>query len=66
MKVRNIQKPQAEQALANARISIRLDAPIAQRLDRVVEASKRTTTSILEECLEEGLPKLEKQLSRAA
>lgn len=67
MKVRRETKTAApETASADARITFRLDAPLAERLTKVVLASKRTTTSVLEECLEEALPQLEKQFSKAA
>lgn len=56
--------PQSEPV--ESRISVRLEQPIAERFARVVTASKRTKTSILEECLEEVLPKLEKQYAKAA
>ena len=42
-----------------ARISFRLDAGLTERLELIVEVSRRTRTSILEECLEEELPGLE-------
>lgn len=43
------------------RVSVRLDEQIAERFERVVKASKRSKTSILEECLEKVLPRLEKE-----
>jgi len=43
------------------RISFRLDEHVARRFERIVTASKRSKTSIIEECLEVALPKLEKQ-----
>ena len=43
------------------RVSVRLDEQIAERFERVVKASKRSKTSILEECLEKVLPPLEKE-----
>ncbi len=45
---------------------MRLDEPIATRFEKVVTASKRTKTSIIEECLEKQLPLLEKQYAEAA
>lgn len=51
---------------ATNRISFRLDTPIAERFERVVAASKRSKTSVIEECLQATLPKLEKQYSAAA
>jgi predicted transcriptional regulator len=68
MKTRN-NKTSTETPIAQGkgdRLSVRLDPPIAERFARVVEASKRSKTSILEECLEEVLPALEKQYSKAA
>jgi len=55
-----------ETAEVDNRLAVRLDEPLAVRFHQVVAASKRTKTSILEECLEEALPKLEKQYSKAA
>jgi predicted DNA-binding protein len=66
MKLTNKPKAKAEEALQDARISFRLHAPLAQRVERVKTASKRTRTSIIDECLERALPKLEKQVSVAA
>lgn len=66
MKATRTRKPVAEVLPVDNRISVRLDHPIADRLHRVVMASKRTRTSVLEECLEHGLPKLEKQFASAA
>ncbi len=43
------------------RLSVRLDRPLAERFEKVVTVSKRSRTSIIEECLEEVLPKMEKQ-----
>jgi predicted transcriptional regulator len=42
-------------------VSMRLEEPLAIRLSRIVEVSRRTTTSVIEECLEEKLPHLEKR-----
>lgn len=50
---------QTEEKTEN-RLSVRLDEQIAKRFERVVKASKRSKTSILEECLEKVLPRLEK------
>lgn len=47
------------------RVAVRLDDPLALRFSRVVKASKRSKTSIVEECLEQVLPKLEKQYLRS-
>jgi len=43
-----------------------MDESIANRFVEVVRASKRTKTSIIEECLEVALPMLEKQYRKAA
>jgi predicted DNA-binding protein len=43
------------------KLAMRLDPPINDRFQRVVKASKRSKTSIVEECLERVLPELEKQ-----
>lgn len=43
------------------RLAVRLVPPISSRFDRVLEASRRTKTSIIQECLEKTLPTLEKQ-----
>lgn len=56
----------AENENPDTRVSFRLDDQIARRFDRVVKASKRSKTSIVEECLQEALPKLERQYSKAA
>ena len=48
------------------KVSLRLDVPIAERFERVVSASRRTKTSIIEECLEKALTTLEKQYKQAA
>ena len=40
---------------------MRLDEPIATRFHRVVEASRRSKTSIIEECLERVLPEMERR-----
>jgi predicted DNA-binding protein len=47
--------------LPEGRVAMRLDPPINDRFQRVVKASKRSKTSIIEECLERILPELEKQ-----
>lgn len=43
------------------RVSIRLKAHTGKRLKRVEKLSRRTRTSLLEECLEAQLPVLEAQ-----
>lgn len=53
-------KSQAE-VVSDGRISLRLDTPIAERFEKVVKASRRTKTSLIEEALEVVLPKFEKQ-----
>lgn len=45
---------------SNGRISFRLKRQLRPRLTRVVKVSRRTITSIVEECLEEKLPELER------
>lgn len=51
-------------------ISFQMNDPLRERFEKVVAASRRTKTSILEECLEQTLPKLEErfkdELSKAA
>jgi len=59
-------KPQSQNTESNERISFRLDKPISSRFQKVVDASKRTKTSIIEECLEKALPELERQYAKAA
>jgi len=39
---------------------------MSTRFKKVVLASKRTQTSIIEECLEKALPELERQFAKAA
>lgn len=56
----------AAQDAGGERIAVRLVPPLADRFNKVVEVSKRTKTSIVEECLQDGLTKLEKQYSKAA
>jgi predicted DNA-binding protein len=46
--------------------NLRLEEDMFKRLQRVVGASKRTKTSIIEECLEKALPELERQYEKAA
>ena len=46
------------------RISFRLKQPLADRFSRVVIASRRTQTSIIDECLEDKLPNLEARYIR--
>jgi predicted DNA-binding protein len=67
MKQRSSSKQETRAAAGpiDPRISIRLDLPIAERFERIVTASKRSKTSIIEECLEGHLPKLEKQYQAA-
>lgn len=48
------------------KIGLRLDHDISVRFERVVIASKRTRTSIVLECIEEMLPKLERQYTKEA
>lgn len=64
MRQRTVEKPKTEEK--TERISMRLEEPFATLLNRVQKASKRTKTSIIEECLERALPALERQLSKAA
>jgi predicted transcriptional regulator len=45
------------------RISFRLDQPLAARFEKIVQASRRSKTSIIEESLEEVLPRLERRFS---
>jgi predicted DNA-binding protein len=40
-------------------VAFRMDPPIYQRFDRLVKVSKRTKSSILDECIEKMLPELE-------
>ena len=56
----------AAEGEVDPRISLRLDEDIALRFARVVKASRRTKTSVIEECLEKVLPDLEKQYKQAA
>jgi predicted DNA-binding protein len=42
-------------------IAVRLPADMFSRFERVVEASKRSKTSVVEECMEKILPELEKR-----
>jgi len=42
-------------------LNLRLDAPMADRLDEVMKVSRRSKTSIVEESLERWLPELEKR-----
>ncbi len=44
---------------------MRLDENLNTRVNRVVKASRRTKTSVIEECLEEKLPVLEKRYLKA-
>jgi predicted transcriptional regulator len=44
------------------RISFRPDPQIAARLARIAEVSRRTITSLLNECVEERLPAIERGL----
>lgn len=62
MKSKSVLKDRAEPA--KTRISLRLDEGLAVRFDNLVGASRRTKTSVIEQCLEEMLPKLEKQYGR--
>jgi hypothetical protein len=48
------------------RLSMRLQDPLADRFEKVVVASRRSKTSIIEECLEKALPELERQYAKAA
>jgi len=59
-------KTQSANPDTNGRISFRLDEPMSTRFKKVVLASKRTQTSIIEECLEKALPELERQFAKAA
>jgi len=47
-------------------VSSRLPRPLHDRFCLVVKVSKRSKTSILEECLEAKLPELEKQYAAMA
>lgn len=55
-----------QQEPVDTRVALRLDEPLAKRFHKVVNASKRSKTSIVEECLEDVLPKLERQYGLAA
>lgn len=50
----------------DGRISIRLDLALARRFEAVVEASRRSKTSVIEESLEKMLPEFERQYEVAA
>ena len=47
------------------RVSFRLRPDLAQRFNRILQVSKRTKTSLVEESLEEKLPQFEKQYRSA-
>lgn len=47
-------------------VQFRLKGDMYDRFERVVKASKRSKTSLVEECLEKFLPELEKQYEAAA
>lgn len=67
--MKNRQREQTDPATGpeiDNKLSARLDNTLAVRFKRVVAASKRSKTSILEECLQTALPRLEKQYSKAA
>ena len=54
-------KKRQEPEAAGERVSIRLEEPISTRFLNVVTVSRRTKTSVIEECLAEQLPRLEKK-----
>ena len=62
MKQRSNKNPVLSTAPAvQGRISLRLDPPINSRFEAIVKASRRSKTSLIEECIERLLPDFEKR-----
>lgn len=54
------------EARKGGRVSVRLREDLEPRLEKVRKASKRSTTSLIEEALEKVLPALERRYRKAA
>lgn len=57
------------QGVAARPVNFRLDADIYTRFEAVAKASRRSKTSVIEECIEKALPEIErryKALAKAA
>ena len=61
-----MKRTSAPQTAQSPQVAFRMDPPVYERFDRVVKASKRSKTSIIEECIEKVLPGLEKKYAAMA